>query len=81
MLVLFLLKFQDRKRSTNDNPYARMGDDMNINCGDIISGDVSLADNEQEIYREILRVASGGSTKARNWGLEWSNSCHGKWGR
>ncbi|MDA0901208.1 MAG: UxaA family hydrolase [Proteobacteria bacterium] len=54
---------------------------MNINCGDIISGDVSLADNEQEIYREILRVASGGSTKARNWGLEWSNSCHGKWGR
>jgi altronate hydrolase/galactarate dehydratase len=57
------------KLSTNDDLYARMGDDMDINCGDIISGGISLADKGQEIYREILRVASGGTTKSEELGF------------
>jgi len=57
------------KLSTNDDLYARMGDDMDINCGDIISGGISLADKGQDIYREILRVASGGTTKSEELGF------------
>jgi len=57
------------KLSTNDDLYARMGDDMDINCGDIISGGISLADKGHEIYREILRVASGGTTKSEELGF------------
>ena len=57
------------KVATNSEMYRRMSDDMDINCGDIISGGISLADKGQEIYREILRVASGGTTKSEELGF------------
>ena len=57
------------KLATNDRLFARMPDDMDINCGDIVSGGVSLAQKGADILDEILAVASGKATKSEALGL------------
>ncbi|MGR3659657.1 MAG: UxaA family hydrolase [Paracoccaceae bacterium] len=52
------------KLATNDVLFAQMPDDMDLNCGDIVSGGVSLQDKGQEILDLILRVASGEESKS-----------------
>jgi altronate hydrolase len=52
------------KVATNDALYASMGDDMDINCGDVVSSGVSTQDKGREILDMILRVASGEITKS-----------------
>ena len=56
------------KLATNNDLWARMGEDMDINCGDIIDG-VPLADKGAEIYRMMLDVASGQPTKSEAQGF------------
>jgi altronate hydrolase len=51
------------KLATNSDMYARMTDDMDINCGDIVEG-VSIEAKGQEIFDLLLRVASGQQTKS-----------------
>jgi altronate hydrolase len=51
------------KLATNSELYARMTDDMDLNCGDIIEG-VSLEDKGREIFDAVLAVASGERTKS-----------------
>ncbi len=51
------------KLATNSDIYARMIDDMDINCGDVLDG-VTLEAKGQEIFDAILRVASGEKTKS-----------------
>ncbi|MGH1417913.1 MAG: UxaA family hydrolase [Hyphomicrobiaceae bacterium] len=51
------------KLATNSEMYRRLADDMDINCGDVLDG-VSLEDKGQEIFDNILRVASGDKTKS-----------------
>ena len=46
------------KLASNNALYARMGDDMDVNCGDVIDG-VSLETVGQRIFAAILRHASG----------------------
>ena len=55
------------KLASNSFIFEQMNDDMDINCGDILEG-VSLAEKGQEIFNEILRVASGGRTKSEELG-------------
>ena len=55
------------KLATNSDLYARMTDDMDINCGDILEG-VSLEDKGAEIFRHVLDVASGKTTKSEALG-------------
>ncbi len=57
------------KLATNTEMYTRMAEDMDINCGDIISGGVSLADKGAEILELIVRVASGEATKSEALGF------------
>ncbi len=57
------------KVATNDRLYAQMPDDMDINCGDIVSQGVTLQAKGQEILDHILRVASGEKTKSEKLGL------------
>ena len=57
------------KVATNDGLYARMTDDMDINCGDILSRGVSVEDKGREILGQVLRVASGERTKSEALGL------------
>ena len=51
------------KLATNHDVYRRMLDDMDINCGDILDG-VSIEAKGEEIFKTILRVASGDKTKS-----------------
>jgi altronate hydrolase len=55
------------KLATNTPMYERMKDDMDINCGDILDG-VSVQEKGEEIFREILAVASGKRSKSEELG-------------
>jgi len=57
------------KIATNSPMYERMSEDMDINCGDIISEAVSLEDKGQEIFDMFVRVASGEKTKSEALGF------------
>nr|WP_111300575.1 altronate dehydratase family protein [Paracoccus saliphilus] len=56
------------KLATNDRLYAAMRDDMDLNCGDILSG-VTLEEKGRQIVDLILRVASGEVTRSEDLGL------------
>jgi galactarate dehydratase len=57
------------KLATNTDMYDRMGEDMDINCGDIISEGVSLEEKGWEIFNLFVRVASGEETKSEALGF------------
>jgi altronate hydrolase len=49
--------------------YARMQDDMDINCGDIMDSGVSVEEKGREIFARMLAVASGERTKSEQLGV------------
>ena len=51
------------KLATNSAIYQQMIDDMDINCGDILDG-VTIEAKGEEIFRHVLRVASGEKSKS-----------------
>ena len=55
------------KLATNSDIYARMTEDMDINCGDVLDG-VSLEEKGREIFDLLVRVASGEQTKSEALG-------------
>jgi altronate hydrolase/galactarate dehydratase len=57
------------KLATNSEMYARMSEDMDINCGDIVSAGVSVEAKGREIFEMFLRVASGERTKSEVLGF------------
>ncbi|MEO0637724.1 MAG: altronate dehydratase family protein [Pseudomonadota bacterium] len=57
------------KLATNSEMYGRMKDDMDINCGDIISDQVSIEDKGAEIFEMLVRVASGEKTRSEALGF------------
>ncbi len=58
------------KLATNNALYARMRDDMDVNCGDLIDG-VPMAEISQRIFAAIVRHASG--EKVRSEVLGYGN--------
>jgi altronate dehydratase len=57
------------KLATNSEMYQRMSEDMDVNCGDIITEGVSLEEKGREIFELFLRVASGEKTKSEELGF------------
>ena len=57
------------KLATNSEMYARMSEDMDINCGDVISENVSLEAKGAEIFERIVAVASGERSKSEQLGF------------
>ena len=57
------------KIATNSEMYKRMSEDMDVNCGDIISEGVSLHDKGEEIFELFIRIASGEQTKSEDLGF------------
>ena len=57
------------KLATNTPLYERMMDDMDINCGDIITAGVPVPDKGQEIFELVLRIASGEQSKSEALGM------------
>ena len=55
------------KLASNTDMYQRMTEDMDVNCGDIVTG-TSLETKGQEIYRMMLDVASGRQSKSETQG-------------
>lgn len=57
------------KLATNTEMYDRMTEDMDINCGDIITGGVSIEQKGREIFELLIRVGSGEKTKSEALGF------------
>ncbi|MFA3919053.1 UxaA family hydrolase [Ruegeria hyattellae] len=57
------------KLATNSEMYARMAEDMDLNCGDIISEGVSIEDKGRALFELLIRVASGEHTKSEEMGF------------
>ena len=57
------------KIATNSEMYARMSEDMDINCGDIVTEGVSLQAKGEEIFEAFLAAASGQRTKSEELGF------------
>ncbi|QMU57421.1 MAG: altronate dehydratase [Boseongicola sp.] len=57
------------KLATNSEMYARMKDDMDLNCGDIVTDGVSIEAKGEELFELILRIASGEQTRSEELGF------------
>ncbi len=57
------------KLATNSEVFARLRDDMDIDCGKVLSGESDLATLGREIYLHILDVASGQRTRSEHLGI------------
>jgi len=57
------------KLATNSEMYRRLSEDMDLNCGDIVSDGVSIEEKGRELFELIIRVASGEQTKSEALGF------------
>jgi altronate hydrolase len=57
------------KLATNTPMYERMEDDMDINCGQILDGSMSVQEAGEKIFRLILATASGEPSKSERHGF------------
>ena len=57
------------KLATNSEVYRRMAEDMDVNCGAIVDGTLSVDDVGREIFDLVLAVASGQRTKSEELGF------------
>ncbi|MCL6283304.1 altronate dehydratase family protein [Ruegeria sp. 2012CJ41-6] len=57
------------KLATNSEMYARMAEDMDLNCGDIVSDGVSIEDKGRALFELLIRVASSEHTKSEELGF------------
>ncbi len=57
------------KLATNSAMYRVLDEDMDINCGDIIDGGVSIMAKGKDILAEVIAVASGKKSKSEALGL------------
>ncbi|MEM9181092.1 MAG: altronate dehydratase family protein [Pseudomonadota bacterium] len=57
------------KLATNSEMYARMSEDMDLNCGDIVTDGVSISEKGEELFEMIIRVAGGARTKSEELGF------------
>jgi len=57
------------KLATNSAMYNRMPDDMDVNCGQVIDGDCTMAEMGQQIFDTILAVASGEQSASERLGF------------
>ncbi len=47
------------KISTNSDLFARMREDIDVNCGEIVDGEASVAEKGHEIFQALVDMASG----------------------
>nr|WP_136252041.1 altronate dehydratase family protein [Ningiella ruwaisensis] len=57
------------KLASNSTLFNNMQDDMDINCGKILDGEVDVQQMGEEIFNFIIDVASGKPTKSEEWGF------------
>lgn len=57
------------KLASNTPMFRRLADDMDINCGQVIDGDLTVDEMGQRIFEQILHHASGHRTRSELLGL------------
>ena len=57
------------KLATNSAMFSRMEEDMDVDCGTVLSGAESIEECGARIFGEMLRVASGARTKSEAMGF------------
>ncbi len=57
------------KLATNSALYARMTEDMDVNCGDIIDGTADIAGKGAEIFEALIAMASGRQSASEQLGF------------
>jgi altronate hydrolase len=57
------------KLASNTPMYKRLEEDMDINCGLVVDGELDIAQMGERIFAHILRAASGQKTKSELLGL------------
>ena len=57
------------KLATNSRLYRQMTDDMDINCGEILDGEASIAELGERIFQSILETASGRQSRSEAHGF------------
>ena len=57
------------KLATNTPMYSRMAEDMDINCGPVVDGDLSVEEMGARIFRLVLDTASGQKSKSEALGF------------
>ncbi|CAM3492364.1 altronate dehydratase family protein [Bordetella sputigena] len=57
------------KLASNTPMYRRLEEDMDIDCGPVLDGELTVAEMGQRIFEHILRAASGHRTKSELLGL------------
>ena len=57
------------KLATNTEMYRRMEDDMDVNCGIILDGEVTVEQMGERIFKLVLEVASGKPSKSEALGF------------
>ena len=57
------------KLATNSEMFARMEDDMDVDCGDVVTSGTSLAAKGEAIFEAFLAAASGAPTKSEALGF------------
>ena len=55
------------KLATNTDMYNRLADDMDINCGVALDGEVGIEALGEQIFQQILAVASGKKSKSETY--------------
>jgi len=56
------------KLSTNTALWEKQGDDMDINCGDIVDGTASIDELGERIFQALIDLASGKPSKSESHG-------------
>jgi altronate dehydratase large subunit len=56
------------KIASNSYLYSKMKDNMDINAGEIVTGNKTVQEIGEKIFREVFRVANGKLTKSEVWG-------------
>jgi len=56
------------KLATNTSLWQRQADDMDLNCGTVLSGERSIAELGEELFRMMLSVASGERSRSERHG-------------
>ncbi|MDB5773578.1 MAG: Galactarate dehydratase [Burkholderia sp.] len=57
------------KLATNTPMFQRLEEDMDINCGEVVDGTVTIEQMGQKIFEQLLRTASGEKSKSEQLGL------------
>ena len=51
---------------------------MDVNCGGIADGSMTIEERGEHIYRLMLRIASGERSKASSTAMARTSSCRGR---